>query len=221
MHTPLYGPKFSQFHAVFSQNLAKSYVGAPPRAGAPYYGKSWIRPWNDWFSGVHCESLKRCTCVCVCKCVCVCVCGCVPWNRSEMLHQIICSQGFTVRDPAARHGGRERWYLCGCLMTYFYSARDGGVMLPSPLDPLLLCVTLQTIWSFGTGFMEKQHGLLPSRCDSDFTHQVYSVLGLSLILWWGVTWTFTLSVVGRTQTLHVRVFFVFFSVGDATDNLWH
>ena len=75
MHTPLYGPKFSQFHAVFSQNLAKSYVGAPlPRAGAPYYGKSWIRPWNDWFSGVHCESLKRCACVCVCKCVCVSVC---------------------------------------------------------------------------------------------------------------------------------------------------
>ena len=28
----------------FSQNLAKSYVGAPPRPGAPSYGKCWIRP---------------------------------------------------------------------------------------------------------------------------------------------------------------------------------
>ena len=26
---PPYGPKFSQFHAVFSQILAKSYVGVP------------------------------------------------------------------------------------------------------------------------------------------------------------------------------------------------
>ena len=28
----------------FSQNLAKSYVGAPQMAGAPSYGKSWIHP---------------------------------------------------------------------------------------------------------------------------------------------------------------------------------
>ena len=32
---PSYGPKFSQFHAVFLQNLAKSYVGAPPGGLAP------------------------------------------------------------------------------------------------------------------------------------------------------------------------------------------
>ena len=43
---PSPGPKCSQFHAVFLENLAKSYVGAPSwRVGAPSYRKSWIRPW--------------------------------------------------------------------------------------------------------------------------------------------------------------------------------
>ena len=42
---PPYGPKFSQFHAVFHKIWQKSYVGAPPwRVGAPSYGESWIRP---------------------------------------------------------------------------------------------------------------------------------------------------------------------------------
>ena len=30
----------------FWKNLAKSYVGAPPRVGAPSSGKSWIRHWK-------------------------------------------------------------------------------------------------------------------------------------------------------------------------------
>ena len=39
----------------FSENLAKSYVGAPPQKGwYPSYGESWIRPWfgewiGEWF----------------------------------------------------------------------------------------------------------------------------------------------------------------------------
>ena len=33
--SPPYGPKFSQFHAVFPRNLAKSYVGAPPGGLVP------------------------------------------------------------------------------------------------------------------------------------------------------------------------------------------
>ena len=94
-----YSPNFSQFHAVFCKIWQNHMLAPPPpRAGAPSYGKSWIRPWNDWFSGVHCESLKRCACVCVS------VCGCVAWNCSEMLHQIIRSQGFTAADPAAGYG---------------------------------------------------------------------------------------------------------------------
>ena len=40
----IYGPKFSQFHAVFLENLAISYVGAPPRTvGAPSYGECLLR----------------------------------------------------------------------------------------------------------------------------------------------------------------------------------
>ena len=40
-------PKIFSISCSFSQNLAKSYVGAPPpwRVGAPSYGESWIRPW--------------------------------------------------------------------------------------------------------------------------------------------------------------------------------
>ena len=38
-------PKIFSNSCSFSQNLAKSYVGAPRRVGAPSYGESWIRPW--------------------------------------------------------------------------------------------------------------------------------------------------------------------------------
>ena len=88
-HAPPTGQNFFNFMQFFA-NLAKSYVGAPsPEGWRPLLRKSWIRPGNDWFSGVHCESLKRCACVCVCvsvcksvyvsvcMCVCVCVCVCV------------------------------------------------------------------------------------------------------------------------------------------------
>ena len=41
-------PKCSQFHAVFTENLANLYVGVPSwRVGAPSYEESWIRPWGS------------------------------------------------------------------------------------------------------------------------------------------------------------------------------
>ena len=39
-HLP-YGPKFSQFHAVFFGNFGKTI---PWKVDAPSYGESWIRP---------------------------------------------------------------------------------------------------------------------------------------------------------------------------------
>ena len=45
---PPYGPKFSQFHAVF-RKIWQNHMLAPPlprRVGAPSYGESWIRPWT-------------------------------------------------------------------------------------------------------------------------------------------------------------------------------
>ena len=46
LHWRIYGPKCSQFHAVyFLENLAKLYVGAPWRVSAPSYEESWIPPW--------------------------------------------------------------------------------------------------------------------------------------------------------------------------------
>ena len=49
---PPYGPKFSQFHAVFHK-IWENHMLAPPspwRAGAPSYGKSWIHPLRHLFS---------------------------------------------------------------------------------------------------------------------------------------------------------------------------
>ena len=56
-------PKIFSISYSFSQNLSKSYVGAPPppRAGAPSYGKSWIRPWvqcTHIFKGNCCLKFK-------------------------------------------------------------------------------------------------------------------------------------------------------------------
>ena len=48
-----WGPKFFQFHAVFWENLAKSYIGAPRGVGAPSLGKSWIRHWKHAKQGIH------------------------------------------------------------------------------------------------------------------------------------------------------------------------
>ena len=43
--TQTYGPKFSQFHAVFRKNWIKLYVGAPRwRVGAPSYGNPGSTP---------------------------------------------------------------------------------------------------------------------------------------------------------------------------------
>ena len=48
-----YGPKCSQFHAVFRkiwQNQNHMLPPPPCRVGAPSYGESWIRPWPlTWF----------------------------------------------------------------------------------------------------------------------------------------------------------------------------
>ena len=42
---PPYGPKFSQFHAVFWKIWQNHMLAPPPRrVGAPSYGESWIRP---------------------------------------------------------------------------------------------------------------------------------------------------------------------------------
>ena len=41
----LRGSKFFQFHAVFGENWAKSYVGTPLEGWRPTWGKSWIRHW--------------------------------------------------------------------------------------------------------------------------------------------------------------------------------
>ena len=41
--------KFFQFHAVFLEILAKSYVGAPQGVGAPSSGKSWIHHWHSCY----------------------------------------------------------------------------------------------------------------------------------------------------------------------------
>ena len=40
-------PKIFSISCSFSENLAKSYNGAPVRVGVPSYGDSWIRPWNN------------------------------------------------------------------------------------------------------------------------------------------------------------------------------
>ena len=41
-------PKMFSISCSFSENLVKSYVGAPRRIGGPSYGESWIRPWWAW-----------------------------------------------------------------------------------------------------------------------------------------------------------------------------
>ena len=41
---PPHGPKFSQFHAVFLQNLAKSYVGTPGGLASPPTGNPGSAP---------------------------------------------------------------------------------------------------------------------------------------------------------------------------------
>ena len=42
-------PKFCQFHVVFLENLAKSYVGVSWECGRPSYRGSWIRPWQGFY----------------------------------------------------------------------------------------------------------------------------------------------------------------------------
>ena len=49
-------PKIFSISCSFSRNLAKSYVGALRRVGAPFYGESWIRPCLN-----HPEVLKFCS----------------------------------------------------------------------------------------------------------------------------------------------------------------
>ena len=51
-----YGPKFLSISCSFSENLAKSYVGAPWRVGTLSYGESWIHPCNVSFM----TRLSRC-----------------------------------------------------------------------------------------------------------------------------------------------------------------
>ena len=45
---PLYGPKYSQFQAVFQKIWQNHMLATPWRVGAPSYGESWIRPWEPF-----------------------------------------------------------------------------------------------------------------------------------------------------------------------------